>query len=932
MLNLISDFVHSDADVQSLIEQVASLQLKKTFEKNLQFFKLFKPEIYHHITHHKIEHYSVFCSKDDVFNIVEIDSGRVLYSEDPLSEIWREVGDFCNSAPVVELIESDSVTNVRPLDSDPVIFIFGIGLGFHIKDLLKLCSPKILVIYEPVLDLFISSLHIIDWGDIFRKAEYSKTIISLQIAQSGSNITADLNELTQLVPDLSRFFIYRHLAHSVSDDVFCYLIKNSGKREKLLHSSRQFVGYVDDNLFIPERVTGILGNNFYSEKLENTLYLKNVQALKRYYPTLYDVLSRYKPQNWHCVEDNENINLYCKTRPALFYKDLIKDSEKIVDRFFKKPLENKVILNQGGIEKFRSYVHYKAIAKMQPFLTKMPVRKFSDISDIENLIILGVGLGCHIEKLLQRSDIKNLFIFEPNIDFFYASLFVSNWWDLFEKAEEKKQRFYFNIGGAGDEYFNDIMGQYYQVGAYGIAKSLILPSFLTPGMKKSLSKLYSQLQIIMAMGENFDHVRYGIAHSSESIRLGHNFLKNKRDSQSLFLLQDVPVFIVGNGPSLDESYYYIKEHRENVIVVSCGTALRSLYKLGITPDFHAEIEQNRATYSWVSQVDDPNWLKLISFLSVSGVHPDTASLFKSVYLTFKDGESSTNYLRDLFHKQDINISSLSYSYPTVSNFVLDFFTELGFKQIYLFGVDLGYLNSKSHHSRHSAYFRDDGAAVVHADVGFSDELKVTGNFRSEVLTKPEFDFSRSILEAKIRNTKSKLLTVYNCSDGVFIDGTIALLPKNILVKNSEFDIKLKIDAVFSDIFYSLELKEYYEELKGALFYSRFPEVVSSLIENLNEISSAKEAGTLIEKQWSIVINCYHGDDKLPFYLTCGSTLYMLSVLTRFLPSGNAADSEDVVRFNSLVSIWKDYLNDACKLYKSAPMSFCSVDVDYYFKM
>src|SRR5690606_10036454 len=73
--------------------------------------------------------------------------------------------------------------------------------------------------------------------------------------------------------------------------------------------------------------------------------------------------------------------------------------------------------------------------------------------------------------------------------------------------------------------------------------------------------------------------------------------------------QQLPVFIVGNGPSLDQCFDYLHQYKDQVVIISCGTALKALHKHGIKPDFHAELEQNRATYEWVSQVDDPEYLK-----------------------------------------------------------------------------------------------------------------------------------------------------------------------------------------------------------------------------------------------------------------------------------------------------------------------------------
>jgi len=931
MLSLIGDFLHVDTEVQALTEQRTAIQLHQSLQSNLLFFKKFNPELFNQVVRHQVSRYSVFCTKTGDLNIVEAASGRVLYTSDPTREVQTEVASFCQAAPVVSLLDNVRLNHVQAIETKSVILSFGIGAGLHLEPLLKRAAPSILVIYEAELDLFVSSLHIIDWEKIFAVANTTDTQISLQIGNSGVSIAADLIELTEMLPNLSQFFLYRHLAHPVSDEVFNYLRDQSGQRDKLLQHNRQFVGYNEEQFFVAERLPAGLANQTYPDITENTIFTQNMLALQQFYPALYKIFTDYQPQHWHCVDDNGSFNLWCSQRSGLFYHDLQIDSVRMVERYLKSPLDNQIILNQGGVEKFPSYVHYQAIKKLQPILTNLQPRVFDEHADVDNLIILGVGLGRHIELLLQQRVVKNLFIFEPNIDFFYASLFVTDWATLLTKVEAKQQRFYFNIGGSGDEYFHDIMLQYYQTGAYGIAKSQIFPAFLTPGMRRALNKLQSQLRIIVAMGENFDHVRFGIAHTYQSLCLGHRFLKQHRHNIDTKSLQDIPVFVVGNGPSLDESYAYIKEHREQVIVVSCGTALRSLYRLGITPDFHAEIEQNRATHSWISQVQDSAWLKSIALLSVNGVHPETAALFKSVYLAFKDGESSTNFFRSVLQEQKIHISSLSHAYPTVSNFALDFFSELGFKQLYLLGIDLGYLSAENHHSKHSAYYHNGGEGVMDAETIFASGLRVRGNFRRQVQTKPEFDFSRSILEMTIAKA-AKGTYFYNCSDGAYIHGAMPLRPENILINNVSPSVVSQFNDLFDQLFYTEQLTGYAAVFADVIQQYDFTKIVDELLMMLQDVQSYTDAKQLIEAQWQYFIESYNSDNKLGFYLLCGSIIYMLSVLTRLLPISTQTETQEIElkTFNNVLQIWREYLQQACTVFTASPLSCCDIDVSFLF--
>ncbi|MCF4009081.1 motility associated factor glycosyltransferase family protein [Rheinheimera sp. UJ63] len=930
MLNLISDFLHEDVDLQFINEQSAAVKLKKTFQTNLLFFKHFNNDIYQQVINYKAKNYAVFCTKDLALNIVETASGRVLYQADPKAEALMEVERFCQVAPTLYLDNNTAKTNLQPIAEKAVVLMFGIGAGLQLVPFLQKARPAVLVIYEAELDLFISSLSIINWADVFDTAASYNTMLSLQIGNNGASIAADLRELTELLPHLQHCHIYRHLAHPVSDEVLRFLLNHNGDRVKLLQHQRQFIGYSEDTLFVPERTPSVLANQEYSDAVKSELFLANMAAFQQYYPQLYDIFRDYKAQYWRCVEDENGFNLYCDERWALFYHDAEQDSCNSLQRFLRHPINNELILIQGGQDKFKNYVHFQAVKKIQPILEQLHLKTVNELDSVENLIILGVGLGRHIELLLEQHSIKNLFIFEPNIDFFYASLFVTDWAALFNKAAATEQRFYFNIGGSGEEYFTDIMSQYYQTGAYGLANSLVFNSFLTPGMKLSLQKLQSQLKIIVAMGENFDHVRYGVAHTYHSFSQNHGLLLRQPYRESDIATLDLPVIIVGNGPSLDKSYQYIKEQRDNLIVISCGTALRSLYKLGITPDFHAEIEQNRATVGWISQVKDPKWLKSISLLSINGVHPETAALFKKVYLALKTGESSTSLFSTALEQHRLKPVELNYCYPTVSNLVLDLFTELGFKQIYLFGVDLGYVDPNNHHSKFSAYYRENDGSSLQQVSDFDYNLVIKGNFRDVVQTKPEFDFSRSIMELRIASA-AKDRQFFNCSDGAFIKGAYPLLPENIIIKPVDYAVSTAIEEFFDNSFHNYDLSLIADEIKAKVLATDFSSITTQLCNMCSPVTDEQEAKQLLPKQWEYLWDHYFSEQRLGFYLLCGSAIYFLTVLARLIPA--ASKKEDPARFdafNQVLAIWRDYLQQAEQQYKADPFSFCNVSVEHLF--
>jgi hypothetical protein len=358
--------------------------------------------------------------------------------------------------------------------------------------------------------------------------------------------------------------------------------------------------------------------------------------------------------------------------------------------------------------------------------------------------------------------------------------------------------------------------------------------------------------------------------------------------------------------------------------------LFSLYKQGIKPDFHAEIEQNRSTYFWVNQIKDKEWLKDIRLISVNGIHPDTAELFKDTLLCFKSGESSTYLFQNGMKAHGYDTASLSYAYPTVSNLVLNYVLKIGFKYLYLFGVDLGYADIHYHHSKSSAYFRDDGSEVYDYKGTHGGGIPYKGNFLPFVYTKPEFDVSRKLLEQAIASAAS-LVEIYNCSNGVEIKGAVPLELEHILLPDTnwkhETDTSEFIDTAFynnisvvaNDIYSKISVGDVSESLK------LWREIFSDEVNNVNE------ARDFIKKQWSFIRERSRNKNDPTFFLFYGSSNYFCGVLTKLLSSGDEDRCELLVEFNLVRDAWLSYIETGIKEFIAQPLKLDTVDVSYLFE-
>jgi hypothetical protein len=382
------------------------------------------------------------------------------------------------------------------------------------------------------------------------------------------------------------------------------------------------------------------------------------------------------------------------------------------------------------------------------------------------------------------------------------------------------------------------------------------------------------------MGEYFDHAYYGIAHTKEGMRRKTPVLASNPASKLNYDDKEVPVFIVGNGPSLDSSIEAIKEWQGQAIVVSCGTALQALHRHGITPDFHAEIEQNRSTFDWAVLIGDLEYLKNITLLSCNGIHPDTCDLYKDVMIAFKEGESSTVSALNVLGRE--NFTTLLNAFPTVSNFAIDLFSTIGFTSIYLIGVDLGFVDVKHHHSKSSGYYQENGEETYDFTKSVNTSLIVPGNFRPKVNTKHEFKVSRQVIE-QVTGAKPKEQGFYNCSDGAKIQGALPLRPDELLIVATANQKTQIVEKLKTLIFSTKQLDNYVEKFEKHYSQDLLIEELTTfqtLIEK--EVTGKEDVEQIINKQKEMLFSSYKNGKSLLFYYMYGTVNYTNALLTKLV--------------------------------------------------
>ncbi|AXT37687.1 DUF115 domain-containing protein [Alteromonas sp. BL110] len=916
MLKAIKFYLLDDEEQQTSLEVESAYVIKKNKEKSLIAFKRVMPVICAQLMQSRSTSTSVFINKNKELDIVDFNSGKVLYGDQVTANIHKHVDAFLRSPWVLN--KDGFSQQAYPLDDNAdVLVALGLGLGIHLLDIVRETNFKSIILYEPNFEYTHCSLYTGVWPEIFKVAAEKGTAIYFQSQRDGSSVLEDLSELKQVSPFTSVYF-YQHY-HSMSfDSVMKSLseltIDSVQKRLFSFPSLQPF-----DDYLVPWSPI-VTKSHWDKSQLSRDTFDKNIASFSKYYPDIAHEFKDYVPLKWEPrANQRGEVNLFhIETSTPLHGESPKRESERAYEAFVRQPNRDNLILGYAG-GKLIHYSHHKMVRRIQEHLAGMEEEEGELPETVKSMLLFGMGAGYQLEALSESRDIEKLFVCEPNRDYFFASLYAIDWAAILNKVEEKRHRIYLNIGDDGSNLVRDLLSQFHSIGTHIIANTYLSLGYDNEVLLPAVDKLREDLRLIVAMGEYFEHSRFGTTHTKWAVENNIGFYRKAGVPALGKSLSDVAVFIVGNGPSLDSLMPLLKEEREHAIVISCGTALQAMYSNGIVPDFHAEVESNRATFDWASRIGDKAYLKQINFISCNGVHPDTADLYKNTYLAFKEGESSTVFMKELFPELDLPF--LHFSYPTVSNFVINYVLELGFKQVYLFGVDLGMVDVKHHHSKSSGYYKKDGDELFNHAERTDTSLVVPGNLRPYVNTKFEFNMSKSVIEKTLAAFSDA--DVYNLNDGAKIVGSPPLEQDALIITNSLEDKQAAMNWIQNKAHAPIPATEFQKR-----FAQRFNH--DALIEDITnfkalserEFNGREDIDKLVFDQRKFLVEAYLRKCSILFFYFNGTSNYINSIFSKLTHFKN--DELVMEKFEAIRECWHNFLDDALTSISMYPDAFDTV--------
>jgi len=513
------------------------------------------------------------------------------------------------------------------------------------------------------------------------------------------------------------------------------------------------------------------------------LYLKNLELFKKYDINLATAIENASLEHFNLdVSQGEVINIkYNDENLYPTYPDV--SAEIQVNEFKKSPKSYSMYPVKQDED--AGDIHDKFIKKMQdasPALGKSGqyIHKgvFVESDQIPLLLVSGCGAGYHIQKLIENFEIFNLIIYDQDFSFLKLSMHLIDWSPILEYFGQSNRNLYIVAQKDEEKMAHSILNKIKEINPVLVTILYFFQHLKSDFSNKVMTNILDKGFLLVLGWGFYDDEIIGLDNTINNIKLdipiysGIDFDDHK--------IQDMPLFIIGSGPSLDNDIEFIKQNKDKAIICSAGSGLSVLYHHGITPNFHFEVERmpmtkedgTKSNYTSVAlEKYSKEYLSNINFLGLNVLFDEVFDVFKKKYLFFRTNDAGSTIIED-------KITRLTVTNPSVVNAVVSFATILNFKNVYLFGTDSGYKNKDLTHSKDSLYYKKQPSYVKDLDLGIEEFRRVKGNFCDEVVTDVSLSWIKEVIEMVIRK-KNPQTTFYNCSDGAFIQGTKPLHSKDI---------------------------------------------------------------------------------------------------------------------------------------------------------
>ena len=415
----------------------------------------------------------------------------------------------------------------------------------------------------------------------------------------------------------------------------------------------------------------------------NNIFQKNIIALKIKNPILAEKLQNFIPTDVpRLVQENNTYNLIYK---------------------------NKYIHNQTS-----------------PLDEAKQIFSMSTNEPVSIHLVYGIGLG-YLFQITSINSLGTVILYEPDLNFLWLSFSLVDF-----SNDILKQNVFItdNINDASEAIYK-------KSGTLNTFQILSLPSIIEIKSEDFTKDIKTFQNIVGTYALDLKYTKENFYPSLKMlIKNIPNLYNEKPLAKFKNIFKEKTAVIVSAGPTLDRNIETLKKYRDRFILFTVGTAVKTLYKNHIKPDFLCIIE----TYNSSKQVEGLD-LKDVYFITEPYANPALRNFkYKEIFSHISANNSINQFWGNICGE---NIEEY-WTKGTVSYTAINCARILGCSKIILVGQDLAYIDGQCY-SKDSAY--KDLACIKNKDTE-----------KWEIIAKDFESFANSISAASTIEERSKVAT------------------------------------------------------------------------------------------------------------------------------------------------------------------------------
>ena len=646
----------------------------------------------------------------------------------------------------------------------------------------------------------------------------------------------------------------------------------------------------------------------------------NLAAFRKFYPKIADSIEAFssdKPLELFVTASGQgNIKEHVTGYP-LYGDDPIEQVARQVEEQLAKPMVNHIdFAKYAEVPEDDTRVHARYLKQLGEAVAEAgAVEKLAPLPDrFPTAVVFGVGLGYHIPMLMERVQFDYIYLIEPSFENFYCSLYCTDWRSIIEQVDEQRGVLTFQLGASYQTFIDDLYRVSQDIGVFSLTKCFCYQHYPSKENATLLREFFMRLFELHGGYGFYNDATTALAHTVQNAKQGMNLLKHKTEDSNRY--RDYPVYVVGNGPSLDESIEFIKDTQEHALIIAAGTALQTLLKHDIVPDFHTLVERPKSTYDVLLKSLPKETYSKLNLLTMNLIYPNVVPLYQWVGMAGKGIDASGDLLNYvLLNEAQQALRYLPFCNPLVANTALSYAAHMGFKEIYMFGVDNGYSADGRHHSKDSAYYQ--GALKDWKPHDARHEL--AGNLGGTVMSSNFLAMSCQQMGRLLGLPKFADIHCYNVGEGAKVNHALPLKPEHVLPEPQQHDKSQVVDYIKDELFNHFQ----FEHFERYMAFDRYDEICDHLIAISEEpITSRAEALDNLRRQARYLYSHRQTRYSHLHYVLEGEMLYFQCPLVVLLYNAND-EAQCLTHFKKALDVWRRFVLEAREDLKTAWLEKCT---------